>query len=396
MEDEETLWEIFEEVKLGDVGRMYGSMSIAMSDGSMDSPASTVTCMFGSGRCADEGNCEDGGGDVDGAGADRGDGASECEQEREEDCEQEVRCTECGSERIVTEDAEHICMDCHTVMGRVIDCTAEWRFYGADDHRGDDPTRCGMPTNPLLPKSSLGSVIGGRRGDSKDIRRIRKYQIWNSMPYSERTLYNVFDQLASNTLNYGIPAKVLSDAKVLYKRASERKISRGENKEGLIASCIYYGCIMNRVPRSPKEVARMFHIDPMVLTKGNARFQALLQMNMTPSNADDYISRFGSRLDMSFQDIQACKRLAVQLEDMEIVSENASTSVAAGALFFYCELAGLPITKKQIAEVCDVSEVTITKCHKRIQKYKGHFANFCSNDASASLAPTPTLATTVA
>ena len=93
---------------------------------------------------------------------------------------------------------------------------------------------------------------------------------------------------------------------------------------------------MNKLPRSPKEVARMFHIDPNVLTKGNTRFQTLLQMNVDSSSPDEYIARFGSKLNMSYQDIQVCKTFAKKLDELEIVSENSPTSVAAGALYFYC------------------------------------------------------------
>jgi transcription initiation factor TFIIIB Brf1 subunit/transcription initiation factor TFIIB len=193
------------------------------------------------------------------------------------------------------------------------------------------------------------------------------------MPYWERTLYNVFDKLTNNTTNHGIPSKVIDDAKMLYKKASEKKISRGDNKDGLIASCIYYACLLNKIPRSPKEVARMFHIDPNVLTKGNARFQILLQMNVESSNPDDYIARFGSRLNMDYCDIQKCKEFAKKLDELEIVSENAPTSVAAGALYYYITLQELDFTKKQIADVCEVSEVTITKCYKRLQKFKEYF-----------------------
>ena len=279
-------------------------------------------------------------------------------------------CDVCGALDFIVDEGQNICTNCKTIQSRVIDTTAEWRYYGADDSRDGDPTRCGMPTNDLLPKSSLGSVIGGRRGDNRDIRRIRMYQMWNSMPYWERTLYAVFDKLANNTANHGVPTKILDDAKVLYKKASEKKISRGDNKDGLIASCIYYACLINKLPRSPKEVARMFHIDPNILTKGNSRFQTLLHMNVASSSPDDYIARFGSNLRMDYKDIQECKRLAKRLDDLEIVSENAPTSVAAGAIYYYCMKHDIDFNKKQIADVCEVSEVTITKCYKRLQKFR--------------------------
>jgi transcription initiation factor TFIIIB Brf1 subunit/transcription initiation factor TFIIB len=65
-----------------------------------------------------------------------------------------------------------------------------------------------------------------------------------------------------------------------------------------------------------------------------------------------------------------CKELAKKLDELEIVSENAPTSVAAGALYYYCVVNDIDYSKKQIADVCEVSEVTITKCFKRLQKYQ--------------------------
>jgi transcription initiation factor TFIIB len=283
------------------------------------------------------------------------------------------KCNKCLSDNIIVDDGQYICTNCNAIQSHMIDMTAEWRYYGSEDSRDSDPTRCGMPTNPLLPKSSLGSVIGNKMNDNKDMRKIRMYQMWNSMPYWERTLYNVFDKLYQNSSSVGIPTKVIEDAKVLYKRASEKKISRGDNKEGLIASCIYYSCLINKIPRSPKEVARIFHIDPNILTKGNSRFQGLLQMNINSSNPDDYIPRFGSKLNLDCNDIQKCKELAKTIDDLEIVSENTPTSVAAGTLYYYCLNKNIEYSKKQIAEVCEVSEVTITKCYKKLQKYESMF-----------------------
>ena len=43
-----------------------------------------------------------------------------------------------------------ICNLCGKIVSNIID-TPEWRFYGADDTKSSDPTRCGMPVNILLP-----------------------------------------------------------------------------------------------------------------------------------------------------------------------------------------------------------------------------------------------------
>ena len=291
-------------------------------------------------------------------------------EEEEGKKDNEIVCS-CGSKRILNEDCMQICADCSSILGKIIDNTAEWRYYGSDT-KSDDPSRCGLPTNVLLPKSSLGSMIGGNKFGNYDIRLIRKYQMWNAMPYNERTLWNVFDKLTGVSLSNGIPQKIVDDAKVLYKRASEKKISRGNNKQGLIASCIYYACRMNNLPRSSKEIAKMFDIDPVVLNKGNSRFQTLLQINVSSSSPLDFISRYCSNLDMKMEDIENCKKLAKFLEESEIMSDNSPTSSCASILYYYSKKKNLGITKKQFSDVCQVSEVTVEKGYKFLEIYDNY------------------------
>jgi transcription initiation factor TFIIB len=283
----------------------------------------------------------------------------------------EIVCS-CGSKKIVIEDSMQICSDCSSILGKELDNTAEWRFYG-NDNKSDDPSRCGLPTNVLLPKSSLGSIIGGNKfGSNYDIRLIRKYQMWNAMPYNERTLWTVFDKLTGVSLSNGIPQKIIDDAKVLYKKASEKKISRGNNKQGLIASCIYHACLMNNLPRSSKEIAKMFDIDPIVLNKGNSRFQTLLQINVSSSSPLDFISRYCSNLDMKMEDIENCKILTKFLDESEIVSDNSPVSSCASILYYYSKKKGLGITKKQFSDVCQVSEVTVEKGYKTLESFESY------------------------
>ncbi len=281
-------------------------------------------------------------------------------------------CSSCGSINISESEGMNICNDCNVIIDKFIDNGPEWRYYGNDDNRNFDPERCGMTLNPLFPKSSLGSVVGLSRKDSIDMKRVRLYQMWNAMPYEERTLWFIFDKIETSTSNYGIPQKVIEDAKIFYKKTAEKKISRGDNKAGLIASCIYHACLINNVPRSSKEIAKMFNLSHVVLNKGNARFQQLLQINVISSSPDDFISRFGSKINMKSNDIDNCKKLIKFLEKNEILNDNSPTSSAAGILYYYSMDNNLKFTKKQFSEICSVSEVTIVKCYKHVLKYKNY------------------------
>ena len=74
----------------------------------------------------------------------------------------------------------------------IIDFGAEWRYYGADDNNNSDPTRCGMPINPLLVESSYGCKVMCGRSASYQMRKIKRYTEWQSMPYKEKSKYDAF------------------------------------------------------------------------------------------------------------------------------------------------------------------------------------------------------------
>ena len=39
---------------------------------------------------------------------------------------------------------------CGIIYKEVLDHSAEWRYYGAGDNKMSDPTRCGIPIDPLI------------------------------------------------------------------------------------------------------------------------------------------------------------------------------------------------------------------------------------------------------
>ena len=91
----------------------------------------------------------------------------------------------------------------------IIDFGAEWRYYGADDNNNSDPTRCGMPINPLLVESSYGCKVMCGRSASYQMRKIKRYTEWQSMPYKEKSKYDAFQIITLIAKNAGIPKLLL-------------------------------------------------------------------------------------------------------------------------------------------------------------------------------------------
>ena len=93
----------------------------------------------------------------------------------------------------------------------MLDQSAEWRYYGADDNQYSDPTRCGMPINPLLKESSYGCKIICSSKASYEMRKIRRYTEWQSMPYKEKSRYDEFQRITALARQGGIPYNSLGN-----------------------------------------------------------------------------------------------------------------------------------------------------------------------------------------
>ena len=286
------------------------------------------------------------------------------------------KCDSCDSKKLVTDNGRVICKDCGVINYCTIDGSAEWRFYGSEDSKFSDPTRCGLPTNNLLPESSLGSTISFRYGETYEMRKIRNYHLWNAMPYRERSLYNVFDGIQVRANDSGIPSCIIDEAKNLYKRISDIQINRGSNRSGIIASCIYKACKLQGCPRSAKEIAEIFKLKITHMTKGCKKFDEILNLDAekirytsSTTKSVDFIERFCSKLNLGTNIINICKHVCEKAEEYNLVSKCIPPSIAAGSIFLVCQILNVNISKKDISQTCKISEVTISKCYKSLLKY---------------------------
>ena len=261
------------------------------------------------------------------------------------------------------------CKKCNKTISNILD-SPEWRYYGSEDTKSSDPTRCGMPVNVLLPESSVGTVVSNQFSKDKGMYKVKQYQSWTSMTYKERSKYKVFIEITEVCKKNSLPQVIINEAKSLYKIISDTKISRGNNRKGIIAACIYFACKTCNVSRSSKEIADMFNIKISILTKGCKNFQDILNMSENKNRINkadsiiptDFIDRFCNRLSLLDKDILNIKKIAKKIHSLNLISDIRPDSFASGCILLYCYNKNLNINKKQIANISKISEVTINKC----------------------------------
>lgn len=274
----------------------------------------------------------------------------------------------------IHDDGMTLCKICSAEITNIIN-NPEWRYYGYNDSKNKDPTRCGMPENVLLPKSSLGtSITYGKRDETSQ--KINMLQQWNSMPYAERSLYKVFDKIQTVCSSNNLPEKICMTAKSLYSIIAKTKISRGNNRIGIIAACVYHACKECDVPRSVNELSHMFSIGSKIMTKGCKNYTEIIRMSKIDKkrmfqikevNLYDFIDRFSSRLELNENEIKKIHKIALICDKEKIISDNTPPSMASGCIYLYCKLKNNKITKKDISDICKISEVTINKCFKKLE-----------------------------
>lgn len=294
------------------------------------------------------------------------------------------KCDLCGFKIEISEEGFGVCINkkCGILYKDEVDQSAEWRYYGAGDNQHVNPTRCGMPINPLLQESSYGCKVLCMSRSSYEMKKIRRYTEWQSMPYREKSRYDEFQRINIMASNAGLPKIIVDEALRHHKNISEQKTFRGDNRDGIIAAAIYISCRVNNYPRTAKEIASIFNLDTTSATKGCKNAVSIINnMETDTINKDkiklhetkpiSFIERYCTRLNINNELTKLCQFIAFRIEQKNLIPENTPHSVAAGIIYFVSQTCNLNISKKDVNNVSEISEVTINKCYKKLQKISG-------------------------
>ena len=292
-------------------------------------------------------------------------------------------CYSCQSPLFIMEDRLPICSNtqCGIANTKMLDYSPEWRFYGAEDKNAKDPSRCGNPINPLLVQSSFGCKVLCNSKSSYEMRRIRKWTEWQSMPHKEKSLYDEFQFITTMAHNAGIPKIFIDDAITIHKDISEQKMFRGLNRDGIKSASIYISCRLNGCPRNAHEIADIFKLDKTSATNGCSMAVNILnniERDVLPSEQTElgitlpisFIERYCSKLNISTELTAVCRFVAKKVQDQHLITDNIPHAITAGIIYFVANNCNLNISKQDIRTMSGVSEVTINKCFKKLESFK--------------------------
>lgn len=301
-----------------------------------------------------------------------------------------VQCDALHSLRKDTTSGTLVCIDCgHVHQFNCIDDTPEWSF-GAEGR--EDPSRVGVPIDPLLQHSSLSTIIHGKPQNSFMMRLHNQM----SMNYVERARYHVFVDITKVASERGhLTPNVIEQAKYYYTQLSSRKLSRGNIRKGLIACCILYACKNMNVPRSVKEISQITDVPVPILNKTTKIFVEVMGDVLVQTASDrevgdkvrycdyqfeatkssDLITRYCNSLHIdnpcvAKQLVREVRKTNDEMIRHKLLECKTPSAITAGIISFCVKKLGIPgVSKTKLSQLWGVSVVTINKIESIVSEH---------------------------
>ena len=279
-------------------------------------------------------------------------------------------CIECSGVKVISREGLPTCSECGLVDSYFIDDTAEWTSGMTDDGKVNDPARCGNPNaNPELFSQAWGkgTIISTQHSSTYENKRMAKINFHMSMNHKDRSLFHAYRDIdeACHTL----PDSVLKDAKILYRKFNNEKLTRGAVRLGIKANCVLYACRLAQNPRTTKEIADMFGIQ----SKDVSRTTDIFKENILGATKKNYVTksfdvmqRLLNAFEISREERLKCVKMCSSTEDCVALMSKTPNSVASAIIYI---VIGHRVTKAEMCEKCSVSIPTLNKIETIIKKH---------------------------
>jgi transcription initiation factor TFIIB len=265
------------------------------------------------------------------------------------------------------ESGELVCGRCgHVIQEKIIEERPEWRTLENSSER----SRVGDGTYLSKHDRGLATVIGPANKDvtgkplSVSMKNtISRLRIWDSRSQahnsSARNLRQAFSELLSMREKLGLSDVIVEKTAYLYRKAHEKKLTRGRPISAFICAALYAACRDSETPRTVKDIAKASGIKSKQINKCYRRIIEGLDLRMPTVNPIQCVSKVANKVGVS----EKTKRIAVSiLQNYEKSGNSAGKSpmcVAATAVYLAAIQNDENYTQKAIANAANVTEVAI-------------------------------------
>lgn len=278
-------------------------------------------------------------------------------------------CPECEG-RVRPFNFEAICSECGLVVAEdPIDYGPEWRTFEDDDRNLE---RTGAPLTRARHDRGLSTQIGyaveltGNK--RRKMARLRK-QHNRALISSKRDRNQVqgFIEIEQMVGDLELPEYIHEQACVLFETAQNNNLFQGRSIEGFTAASIYAVCRQRSISRTVEEIAEIAIASRNELSVAYDALNRELGLHTGPIDPREYLPRYASKLDLPMSIERMATELATVANEEGITAGRNPSGVAAACLYTAAKADGHSLTQKSVADVANVSTVTIRKSYKALE-----------------------------
>jgi transcription initiation factor TFIIB len=274
------------------------------------------------------------------------------------------------------ESAEIVCMDCGIVAAqKIADRGPEWRAF--DDEQRAKRTRVGAPLTYTIHDKGLSTMIDwhdrdiyGKSlspGQKAQVYRLRKWQRRIRVSdATERNLAFALSEITKIANNLNLPKSILETASVIYRKAVKERLIRGRSIQGVTAAAIYLACRQCGLARTLEEIAQSSTVNKKEVGRSYRFLIKELDYSVPPIKPSQYITKFSNQLTMQGKVEEIAHKILKAAKELKLTSGRGPTGIAAAASYIASVLTGERKTQREIAEIAQVTEVTIRNRYKEL------------------------------
>lgn len=267
-------------------------------------------------------------------------------------------------------------MDCgFVVAAKLADRGPEWRAF--DDEQRAKRARVGAPLTFTIHDKGLSTMIDwhdrdiyGKRlspGQKAQIYRLRKWQRRIRVSdATERNLAFALSEISKIANSLSLPKNILETASVIYRKAVKERLIRGRSIQGVTAAAIYVACRQCGLARTLDEIAQASSINKKEVGRSYRFLVKELDYFIPPLKPSQYVTKFSNQLTMQGKVEEIAHKILAGAKELKLTSGRGPTGIAAAASYIASVLTGERKTQREIAEIAQVTEVTIRNRYKEL------------------------------
>lgn len=256
------------------------------------------------------------------------------------------KCWRCGNNLNLndSERGEIVCMSCGCVLSdQTIDPNAEWRSFPDAEY---DKKRTGDNISLARHDMGLSTVINPENKDAKgkslssSMRTtIRRLRVWDKQTYSkvtDKNFQHAFIELERIRDKLGIPHNVSEKAAYIYRKAIDKKLSKGRTITVLVASSIYAACRCTETPRTMKDIHKVANIGKRDIHKTYRLLVRELNLKIPVVDPISCVTRIANNVDVSEKTMRFAIEILRKAKLYNLSNGKAPNSLAATAMYLAC------------------------------------------------------------